>query len=749
MEKRQIAKIAVSAAIYSIDRPYSYLVPAPLVGKAVPGVRVTVPFGKGNRRTEGIVLSVSDEAERENLKLIDAALDDGPVFTAKQLELALWMRDRFFCTFYDVARAMLPTAMWFRDGERIGRDKMEKFVSLAVPAEEAAEAASQKRLRAPQQAAILSLMASVGEAAAADIRHFTGASAQSLKALVSQGYLEESVREVLRTPLTFSEPQAAPIALTAEQQRVYDGLAAMARSGKASAALLFGVTGSGKTSIYIDLVRDALERGKTAIVLVPEIALTPQLVGIFSAHFGDQIAVLHSSLGMGERYDEWKRIRSGKVRVVIGTRSAIFAPLEDLGLIVIDEEQEHTYKSENNPRYHARDVAKYLCVQAGALLLLGSATPSVESMYAAQNGKYKLFRLENRYNQKPLPRVTIADMRQELKNGNGGSLSAVLREELGWNIENGEQSILFINRRGAANLVVCGECGYTFTCPNCSVSMTYHSVEKRLMCHYCGHTERPDDRCPACGGRLNYVGAGTQRVEEELHALFPEADILRMDMDTVTRAGSHEKILSEFREGKAAILLGTQMVTKGLDFENVTLVGVLSADQSLYISDYRAHERTFDLITQVVGRSGRGDKDGRAVIQTYTPENEVIRLASEQDYMRFYEGDIALRRALSAPPIADMFCITVSGPQEARVLAGCVRVRKTLEYYFKDVEGAELLGPAPAAIAKVNNRFRYKLFVTCANTRRVRDILAHTLREFAGDSKNRGISAFADINPLL
>ena len=546
--------------------------------------------------------------------------------------------------------------------------------------------------------------------------------------------------------------RAAPPVLNAEQQAAFEGLDALAAAGRPAAALLYGVTGSGKTQVYLRLIYEALARGRTAMVLVPEIALTPQLLRIFASHFGDDIAVLHSSLRAGERYDEWKRVRSGQARVVIGTRSAVFAPLRNLGLLILDEEQESTYKSENVPKYHARDVAKYRCAQNDALLVLGSATPSVESMYHARRGDYRLFTLRRRYNEQALPEVLIADMKQELRVGNGTSLSGPLRAGLAAAMETGEQSILFLNRRGASRMVTCGECGEVPTCPRCSVHLTYHSANGRLMCHYCGHSEPLPDACPSCGGALNFLGYGTQKVEEELHAAFPGREILRMDTDTVSATQSHEKLLSRFEKERIPVLVGTQMVAKGLDFENVTLVGVISADLSLYVDDYRAGERTFSLLTQVVGRAGRGAKQGRAVIQTFTPENDVIRCAARQDYDSFYEQEIELRRMRLCPPFRELFVLTASGPLESAVLRTCMRLRRSLEGWlaqppFRDWE-LTVLGPAPASVAKINDRYRYRLTLAAQNTKEIRAMVAHLVRCAQTDKENKGVSVSADVNPL-
>ena len=734
----------MSAATFSIDKPYDYMIPNSLTASAVVGMRVVVPFGPGNKKSEGVILSLTSDSGQEKLKFIDSLLDETPVLDNENIKLALWMSDRFFCTVFEALRAMLPTGMWYKDGIRRSGDKTVRTVVLSLHGEEAVELAKQRQMSAPKQTAVLQLLAITGEMAMGEICEITGASSATVRALEKQGILSVEDREVLRRPDISKTHSIGPISLNDEQKLAFSDLSLLLRSEKPEAALLYGVTGSGKTIVYIKLIEEALALGKSSIVLVPEIALTPQVVSIFSAYFGDAVAVLHSALGAGERYDEWKRIRSGAVRVVIGTRSAVFAPVENLGLIVIDEEQEHTYKSESSPRYHARDVAKYRVTHSCALLLLSSATPSVESMYNAKSGKYKLFHLKKRYNEKELPPVILADMKQELRNGNGGSISSILRRELERNMLDGEQSILFINRRGTNPLVACGECGFTYVCRRCSVSMTYHSSNKRLLCHYCGYSLPVPVNCPQCGGKLKYVGAGTQKIEEELLELFPGINIIRMDADTVSRRNSHDKLLSGFRDKKSPILLGTQMVTKGLDFENVTLVGVLSADSSLYMNDFRAYEKTFALITQVVGRSGRGGKTGRAVIQTFTPEHDVIKLASKQDYNSFYEREIVTRRTLGSPPVRDLLSMSVSGVDEKAVLSACSTLQAALMNYFSGHGGIKLLGPAPAPVSKINNRYRYRILVSCENTKNVRETIAHTIREFSRDKRGRGISVIAD-----
>ncbi len=647
---RLVAKVAVSKAVYAIDKPYDYLVPAALEETLRPGMRVLVPFGAGNRGSEGIVLSLGEEPmPGPSLKAVHAQLDPEPVLDHEAIQLALWMRERYFCTVYDCVKAMLPAGLYFAlkdqvvlredldreqayeavegsgsakqllemllswggggDMEQIRLafgskdpnpaihtltqlglarvetsaqrgvgDKTEKLAVLAIPAEDAMAMVTPRRKSAPLRYSVTQLLCTLGAASVKELCYFTGASMPTIKSLEKSGILTVEKQEVFRRISVQDVEPAGELVLNEEQQAAFSGLDALAETGKPEAALLYGVTGSGKTQVYIRLIQKTLERGKGALVLVPEIVLTPQLLRIFTSHFGEQIAVLHSSLRAGERYDEWKRVRRGEARVVIGTRSAVFAPVQELGLIVLDEEQESSYKSENVPRYHARDVAKYRCVQNRALLVLGSATPSVETMYQARQGVLKLFTLKKRYNQKALPQVILADMKEELRSGNAGAISSVLRRELEANLDRGEQSILFLNRRGANRMVSCGECGQVPECPRCSVKLTYHSANGRLMCHHCGHSQPLPTACPSCGGKLNFIGIGTQKVQEELEELFPGTEILRMDTDTVSAAHPHEELLERFRKKKVPILVGTQMVAKGLDFENVTLVGVVAPD---------------------------------------------------------------------------------------------------------------------------------------------------------------------------
>ena len=816
METADMVKVAVSAAPYSIDKPYSYLVPDALAAAAVPGVRVMVPFGRGNKESEGLILTRVQEPKLPGSKAIRQILDPEPVLDKAGIDLALWMRGRYFCTVFEAVKTILPAGLWYglreiwslamepetarsaavgipgawqvldllekqggkadirvlrdvlgdgaekplkamkkaeilaceTDAKRKIADKSHRMVELAVNTEDAYALTEPKRRSAPARYEVVNFLATAGRTPATEVSYYTGASARTLKTMEKAGLIAFSEEEELRVPSLDDVEPGPEIVLNEEQQRAFEEILGRVQAAKPSVTLLHGVTGSGKTQVYLRLVQETLALGKTAMVLVPEIVLTPQMMRKFSSYFGSRVAMLHSSLKMTERYDQWKRIRRGEVDVVLGTRSALFAPLKNLGLIIMDEEQEGSYQSENVPRYDAREVAKYLCVREKAALVLGSATPTVETAWAAEQGSYQKALLRRRYNENALPEVLIADLRQEILNGNPGLISTPLRQELEKNLAAGEQSILFLNRRGSSRMLLCGECGYVPQCPRCSTAMTYHSANGRLMCHYCGHSEPTADTCPECGGWMKHVGAGTQKVEEELRELFPEAGILRMDADTT--AGGHEEILQTFERERVPILLGTQMVAKGLDFENVTLVGVLSADISLYVDNYRAAERTFSLLTQVVGRAGRGGKTGRAVIQTYTPGNDVIRCAARQDYDAFYESEIRMRRLRRYPPFADLFTVTVSGTEEGRVLRAAVSVRETLRQLCRRPELAagepEVLGPAPAPVVKVNNRFRYRCTLVGKNDKATREMLAWLQKDFAKDSANRGMNLFVDHN---
>ena len=806
-----VAKIAVAAANFAIDKPYSYRVPYGM--RLQPGMRVQLPFGKGNRPTEGVVLSL-EEGSDDGLKAVSACLDEAPVLDDTMLRLAAFLRERYFCTFYDAVRTMLPAGLWFHtsdtycltqdtswkdasirqsdavklleclddlggqaretalrdivpdeeafrkavgyllrkkwitcqtDYRRRTHDKTEKIATLAASSEEAMAYAASRPKSAAMQRSVLETMCSVGSVAVKELCYYTGASVATVKRLAALGYLELSDRPVLRCREIRPAVLDGPLQLNEEQERAYEGLTVQMEQDAPGVALLYGVTGSGKTSVYLKLIQNCLDHGKSAVLMVPEIALTPQLLSLLAAYFDKTVAVLHSSLPAAERYDQWKRIRSGAARVVVGTRSAVFAPCKDLGLVILDEEQEHSYKSENAPRYAAKEVAFWRGIKEKALVLLGSATPSVETMYHAKEGHYQLYTLTRRYNGRPLPRTQIVDMREDLKEGNDGSVSYSLLDAIQRTAKAGKQTILFLNRRGNSRALVCVDCREAPECPRCSARLTYHSANERLMCHHCGHSQLVPKVCPLCGGPMKRMGTGTQKVQQELLDLFPDMPVDRMDTDTVSAVNTHERILEHFSSQRVPVLIGTQMVAKGLNLPDVTLVGVLDADLSLYTDSYRAAETTFNMLTQVVGRAGRGEDPGCAVIQTMVPQHRVIQLAARQDYNGFYELEIGMRRMQGVPPFGDLVYITFTGLDEAAVLRGAAKFKDSLHACLRQ-DGCTVLGPAPCAVPKINYNFRYRITVRCRMDKQKRALIAHMLRQFSQDRSNRGISAFADVN---
>ncbi len=810
-----IAKIAVSAAPFAIDKPYSYAIPGEL--QVEPGLRVMVPFGPGNRLTEGVVLSV-EPGEEASLKSICQVLDKTPLLSPVMLRLAAFLRERCYCTFFEAIRAMLPAGLWFRQverfalapgqpwegvrfrqpdakaileylqahqGEALDRqlqeavcdaerrrkalkyllqkkwitgnadflrrtgDRSEWIAELAASAEEVHGFCQRHPRSFQKQRSVLEAMTAMGRVSVKELCYFTGATTATVRRLEEMGFLRLSEKPVLRCREIVPAKLEEDWRLNQEQSLAFEGLCRQMDGESPGAALLYGVTGSGKTAVYLKLIARCMEQGKSAMLLVPEIALTAQLLSLLAAHFGHRVALLHSSLAVGERYDQWKRLHSGEAKVAVGTRSAVFAPCQNLGLIVMDEEQEHSYKSEQTPRYSAKEVALWRGAREKALVVLGSATPSVETMYRAKTGELSLHRLSGRFNGRPLPKVQLVDLREEWKAGRDSPFSLPLLEGMRDNYATGKQTILFLNRRGAYRALVCVDCRESPECPRCSNRLTYHSANRRLMCHYCGHSQPVRSRCGKCGGPLKPLGLGTQQVQRELEIEFPDMPIFRMDADTVTALRPHEAILADFKASKGGALIGTQMVAKGLNLPDVTLVGVLDADLSLYSDSYRAAESTFNMLTQVVGRAGRGQSEGRAVIQTVAPHNGVLRLGAMQDYDGFYDLEIGLRRVTGSPPFADLITVTFTGEDEAQVVTGAGLYRDSLLAWLRESDGLEqsaLLGPAPCPVMKINNQFRYRLTLRCPPDRTLHRVLGYLLRRFLSDRKNRGVWAYVDIN---
>lgn len=806
------AKVAVESAVFTFDKAFDYAIPKQLEESVKKGVRVTVPFGNGNKKRLGIVFDITDSTESKKTKKISEVLDEKPLLNDEMLSLAEWIKDRTFCTLYEAAKAMLPTGINHRmvlsyaadpeaDSKKINAlEGVEKefyeyvaqkgvfvkaetvFNALSVKADAEVPAAlvrkgllltSSDAVRnlgdltvrmmrlvqteesvkmTPKQKQIYDVLCDVGTASVKELCYFTGLTPAVANALVKNGVAEFFELPVMKLPdFTAEKGERTAISLTDEQNEAHTKLSNLAQSGKPAVSLLYGVTGSGKTSVYMSVIDGVVDSGKTVIVMVPEIGLTPQTLSLFCKRYGSKVAVFHSALSVRERLEEWKRVKKGEAQIVIGTRSAVFAPLENLGLIIIDEEQEHTYKSEQTPRYSAIDVAKYRAAYHNCLLILASATPSVESYAAAQSGKYELCTLTKRYGNAVLPEVLTVDMRSEEKAPGSRAISKTLYDSLKQNLENGRQSILLINRRGFHTFAACNACGEVICCPQCSISMTYHTANNRLMCHYCGHSVPFSSVCPECGeDAVRYSGFGTQKIEDELAVLLPEAKIVRMDADSTAGKNSHEKLLDSFAKGEYDIMIGTQMVAKGLNFPNVTLVGVVSVDQQLYNDDFRSLEKTFSLLTQVVGRAGRGDFAGTAVIQTLTPENEIIQLAAKQDYDEFFKTEIRLRKGLVYPPYCDLCVVGFTGSNESVVKSAANNALALIRNYTTGEFAGEkiiTLGPMPARVAKISGKFRYRLIIKCRNSKRFRQMISALLVEMGKDSRFASVTTYADINP--
>ena len=803
-----IACVAVENTTYSFDKIFDYAVDESMISDVAIGKRVMVPFGSGNRKRQALVTELKN-GDTSKLKSIISVLDKEPVLTEEMVKLAVFMKDRYFCTYYDAVKTMLPaginynistmyTAVKDKDTEGLGIDEQQIYnylltqrkpvksdtlsQTLGIKADVFDELVKKGFLRKSDEAfrkvgdAVLKMVAvnddadlsevklsekqnrvletlqTAGTASVKEICYYTGVTSSVVDTLVKKNLAYYYEDEIFRNDTNNSIIENKEIILTEQQDLAYQNLLKDYNNDTAKVSLLFGITGSGKTSVFLKLIERVVEDDKGVIVMVPEISLTPQFINIFKSKFGDDVAVFHSGLSLGERLDEYKRVLRGIAKIAIGTRSASFAPFKNLGLIIMDEEQEHTYKSESSPRYQARDIAKFRAVEHNALLLLSSATPDIESYYNAQTGRYSFNKLSKRYGKAILPEVRIVDMNEEVAEGNTTLFSKELLTRLEENISKGEQSILLLNRRGHNTFAVCSNCRETVTCPHCSISLTYHSANNKLMCHYCGYSMNFVSECPSCHSKsLRFGGAGTQKIEQQLIDLLPEARVLRLDADSTMRKSSHERYLNAFSNGDYDILIGTQMVAKGLDFPKVTLVGVLNPDSMLYADDYRSYERTFSLLTQVVGRSGRGDKKGIALIQTFTPENNVISMAAAQDYERFYNNEIKIRQAMLYPPFADICMVGFVSDNHISVLKSSNDFRKRLvdkaKAAYSDIP-LRVLGPSPASIAKVSNKYRFKLIVKCRNSRRFRKLLSETLLEYNSIKENKNTTAYIDMNAL-
>lgn len=736
---------------YHIDRPFDYS-----CGENVrEGDIVRVPFGRATRI--GVVVGISDKCDESIsdeivIKPITAVICQTFRLNREMLGLASFIKDYTLCTFGEAVKTILPPGA-FNDVINIRYRKTCKLMLDRIGAATLLSASGKSGIRSEGQRSIVRYLMNIGEADTDLIKQLPGVTTAHISALKDKGIISISESEDIRNPYRgyANERDTSPIALSSAQTAAYETIESLYSEASAKAALLYGVTGSGKTKVIMKAIDKTLADGKSVIMLVPEISLTPQTVNIFCKRYGERVAVIHSSLSQGERMDAWRRIHRGDVDLVIGTRSAIFAPLDNIGMIVIDEEHEHTYKSESDPKYHSRDIASYRCGKHNALMLLASATPSIESFYKAKAGVYTLVPLRERYGGAKLPKAVIVDMREELKLGNPSPISQRLYNMLTDVKEEGKQAILFLNRRGYSSQISCKECGGVIECPRCSVSMTYHSSTSggHLLCHLCGYRMQTPRNCPSCSSdNLSFLGFGTQKLEAEMSKYLPDMTLMRMDADTTSGKMAYDRMLEDFREGKADILLGTQMVAKGHDFPNVTLVGVALADTSLHLSDFRASERTFSLLTQVIGRAGRATDNGVAVIQTFSPTNEVIRLACSQDYDTFYEGEIAIRRELSYPPFCDMAQLTLTADEESELFRASTALSEAIRTKISGEYSAlpfVVYGPFEAQIYKLNDKFRMRMIVKCKLNSDTRRMFSELLSEFA---KDRKVTLTVDLNPL-
>ncbi|EHB6395208.1 primosomal protein N' [Enterococcus faecalis] len=806
---QKVAKVIVDVPTMQTDQPFTYLVPENLNEQLAVGMRVEVPFGNGNRHVQGFVLAIEPMAAtvldetNVQLKELVAVLDLKPVLNTEMLALADYIKEKTFAfkitclqtmlpsvmradyqkyiyltdelseelqdqLFYGLEeiswdqaqeRGILPQLMALRKQQKVdiryevttrNKVKMVRFIQAAKEFEQLEEIRLGLRKGAKKKEQLLYYLQRLGTEKVTAVKEMKelGFSTALLNEAAKNGWLTFIEKEAYRDPFanqTFEKTTA--LSLNAEQQVAVETILQSVQEQQSQTYLLEGITGSGKTEVYLQVIAEVLNQGKTAIMLVPEISLTPQMVQRFKSRFGEHVAVMHSGLSQGEKYDEWRKIERGEAEVVVGARSAIFAPIENIGVIIVDEEHEASYKQEETPRYHARDLAIWRSEYHHCPVVLGSATPSLESRARAQKNVYQRLRLTQRANQAAtLPTIDVVDMRKEVENGNVSSFSMSLQEKLQERLEKNEQSVLLLNRRGYSSFVMCRDCGYVLPCPNCDISLTLHMDSKTMKCHYCGHEERIPYRCPNCGqDKIRYYGTGTQKVEEELQTLLPESRILRMDVDTTRRKGAHEKILRTFGEGQADILLGTQMIAKGLDFPNVTLVGVLNADTALNLPDFRSSERTFQLLTQVSGRAGRAEKPGEVIIQSFNPEHYAIQLAKAQDYEDFYTKEMYIRHRGDYPPYYFTVQITASHPEENEAAKQMFQIATKLKQGLSPQ--AILLGPTPNAIMRVNNRYFYQVIIKYKQE----PMLQPLLKEILTDTQRataRGLKLSIDAEPM-
>ncbi len=740
-----IAQVIINSNVKNLNRIFDYNVPSEMQGTICVGDRVLVPFGNKKTYEEGFIVGLKENTQ---YKVKDIAkIQEGIKLTEENIDLAKLMARRYFCNISDCIKLMLPPGTLNKNIDSRVKDKTLNFVYLKKDIEEIEEDIENKIIKSEKQKRVLNFLIQNEGIQTTELEIITDTTNAVLKALEKKEYIEIIEEKVERNPFLNKDIKPTKkLKLTEEQQNAFNKIDETINNNENKEFLLYGVTGSGKTEIYLQLIEKIIQKNKTAIVLVPEISLTPQMVERFIARFGqEKIAVLHSKLSIGERYDQWNKIKNGECKIVIGARSAIFAPIQNLGLIIIDEEHDSSYKSETNPRYNAKELAGYMAKKNNIPLVLGSATPDISTYYKAENNKIEMLKLTKRANESNLPKVDVIDLREELANGNRSILSRKLYEEIEKNLKDKKQTILFLNRRGYSTFVMCRDCGYTVKCKNCNITMTYHIKTNKLKCHYCGHEEKNLTECPECHSKnIKYFGTGTQRLEEDINKIFPEATTIRMDIDTVTRKNSHEEILNKFKNDNIDILIGTQMVVKGHHFPNVTLVGVIAADSSLYIEDYRANERTFQILTQVAGRAGREKLPGRVIIQTYNPDNFAIECSKKQNYDEFYETEIELRKQLKYPPFCDIISIGITDTDNNKIKNVSEKLYNNISRTIKNEKmDFNIYKPLPCPIDKIKNKYRWRIILKGKLNNKIIDIINKSIEQV--NSKTTRI--IVDTNP--
>ena len=737
-----VAEVIIDTSVKSLNKTFDYEIPTDLSDKVIVGSRVFVPFGNQKNLEEGIVVKIKEMSEYKVKEIKGLQKEQ---IKSEYISLAKWMSYRYFCNIAECLKLMLPPGRTAKDITKRVNEKTVNCFELNKSEDEIREALDKNLIRSEKQKNVLEYLLNNGKSTMSDIQLFNDASLAVVNSLVKKGFVRKEIEKVSRNPFVHKiGVKSVDLELNNEQQLAYNSIK---NSGE---YLLYGITGSGKTEIYLQLIQKMIKQGKSSIMLVPEISLTPQTIDRFIARFGEEeIAVLHSKLSTGERFDEWNKIKDGKAKIIIGARSAIFAPAQNLGLIVIDEEHDESYQSEASPRYDSIEVAEYLCNKFNISLVLGSATPSMREFYKAKMGKINLLTLSQRANNSTLPKVEIVDLRDELANGNKTMISCKLQEEIKKNIETKKQTILYFNRRGFSSFLMCQDCGHTFKCDRCDITLTYHKVENKLKCHYCGEEYQIPRECPQCGSKnIKYIGAGTQKLEEQIKEMFPMASTIRMDIDTVSKKNSHEIILDKFRQENINILIGTQMVVKGHHFPNVTLVGAIFADTSLNIGDFRANERTFQTLTQVAGRAGRGNDEGRVIIQTFNPENYAIQYSKTQNYDLFYSTEIGIRKQLKYPPFCDIIAIALTGNNEKNLVTFSKNIHMYLrDRVIKEKFGVLLYSPVQCPIYKIKDKYRMRILIKCLYDDRMHKLLNDMLEKFEKESKKFGSKVIIQVNP--